>query len=230
MNIGYLRISCITLWHRDKDVLETHSMAHSKRSDCQCSLAYKDPTLNLKPQKPRTVFTFEQLRKLECVFKDTSYPGLEKRQSLAEELDLPDERIRVWFQNRRAKEKRLREETLAMSVDSQKRKGMPNVHQMQGDLQPLDIPAFFAQFANMQPVQESNTEKLLCSPQSLHSHASQFLQFANMPPFWPPLHLGQSTATDAECSCDAELSPRSEEKLVLSLLKKARAKEKGMTI
>ena len=100
----------------------------------------------------------------------------------------------------------------------------------QGDLQPLDIPAFFAQLADMQPVQESDSGKLLYSSQSLHSQTSQFLQFANMPPFWPPLHLGKPTATGAECSCDAELSPRSEEKLVLSLLKKAKAKEKGMTI
>ena len=50
------------------------------------------------------------------MFHDSNYPNAEKRQSLAKILCLPDERVRVWFQNRRAKEKRLAEEKLALSL------------------------------------------------------------------------------------------------------------------
>lgn len=80
-----------------------------------------DPSLNLRPQKPRTAFTKEQLTLLEQIFQDSSYPSAEKRQTLAKILDLSDERVRVWFQNRRAKEKRLAEEKLAMSLNPNKK-------------------------------------------------------------------------------------------------------------
>ena len=80
-----------------------------------------EPSLNLRPQKPRTIFTQEQLALLEQIYQDSNYPSSEKRQMLAKVLDLTDERVRVWFQNRRAKEKRLAEEKLALSLRPSKR-------------------------------------------------------------------------------------------------------------
>ena len=75
-----------------------------------------DPSLFLRRQKPRTVFSSDQLKILEAVFKENNYPDAAKRKDVANVTGLPVDRVRVWFQNRRAKEKRLTEDRLALSL------------------------------------------------------------------------------------------------------------------
>lgn len=57
-------------------------------------------------RKPRTVFTWEQLKQMEETFKLKKYLCTEDRMLLAQKLDLTDEQIKVWFQNRRQKWKK----------------------------------------------------------------------------------------------------------------------------
>ncbi|CAF1332069.1 unnamed protein product [Adineta ricciae] len=58
---------------------------------------------NKKPRK-RSVFDLEQIRHLEHVFEQiTHYPDLSLRQHLTLITQLPDKKIQIWFQNRRAK-------------------------------------------------------------------------------------------------------------------------------
>jgi len=57
-------------------------------------------------RKPRTVFTWEQLKQMEETFKQKKYLCTEDRMILAQKLDLTDEQIKVWFQNRRQKWKK----------------------------------------------------------------------------------------------------------------------------
>lgn len=84
---------------------------------------FSDPSLHLRPQKPRTIFRPDQLEILEKAFKANSYPSAKKKRILAANTSLTDERVRIWFQNRRAKEKRLKEEKLAMSINVPKKGG-----------------------------------------------------------------------------------------------------------
>uniref|UniRef100_H3C213 Homeobox domain-containing protein n=1 Tax=Tetraodon nigroviridis TaxID=99883 RepID=H3C213_TETNG len=57
-------------------------------------------------RRPRTAFTNGQVNLLESVFQVNSYPGIRLREDLAQKLELDEDRIQIWFQNRRAKFRR----------------------------------------------------------------------------------------------------------------------------
>lgn len=59
-----------------------------------------------KFRRSRTIFSPEQLDILEEHFGKYKYPDVKRRRAIAEEVGLPEERVQVWFQNRRAKNKR----------------------------------------------------------------------------------------------------------------------------
>ena len=59
-----------------------------------------------KFRRSRTIFNSEQLDILEQHFAKYKYPDIKRRRAIAEEVGLPEERVQVWFQNRRAKNKR----------------------------------------------------------------------------------------------------------------------------
>ncbi|XP_053724970.1 homeobox expressed in ES cells 1-like [Synchiropus splendidus] len=66
-------------------------------------------------RRPRTSFTCSQVNVLETVFRVNCYPGIQLREQLAERLELEEDRVQIWFQNRRAKHRRsLREARLQL--------------------------------------------------------------------------------------------------------------------
>lgn len=88
----------------------------NKEINILISLAVSTPgprTRKLKKKKstkedkrPRTAFTAEQLQRLKNEFQANRYITEQRRQSLAQELNLNESQIKIWFQNKRAKIKK----------------------------------------------------------------------------------------------------------------------------
>ncbi|XP_011847198.1 PREDICTED: homeobox protein goosecoid [Mandrillus leucophaeus] len=68
----------------------------------------------------RTIFTDEQLEALENLFQETKYPDVGTREQLARKVHLREEKVEVWFKNRRAKWRRQKRSSSEESENAEK--------------------------------------------------------------------------------------------------------------
>lgn len=64
-------------------------------------------SLTRKLRKPRTIYSSLQLQHLDQRFQHTQYLALPERAQLAAQLGLTQTQVKIWFQNKRSKYKKL---------------------------------------------------------------------------------------------------------------------------
>ena len=71
-----------------------------------------------KLQRERTTFKVNHLKILESCFNDSKHPDASRRAKIASQLGLPVKTIQIWFQNRRARERKYGKEKKASDDNS----------------------------------------------------------------------------------------------------------------
>ncbi|KAM7384176.1 hypothetical protein PAMA_011498 [Pampus argenteus] len=74
-------------------------------------------------KKTRTLYSTDQLEHLEALFQEDHYPDAEKRKVIAASVGVTPQRIMVWFQNRRAKWRKMERSVTAKVEHRQSRAG-----------------------------------------------------------------------------------------------------------